>query len=124
MPALALPPTGPGSRPNSTKYTPAGDPPLLSCPYHNPILQLQATMNTLAGMQPMEKFLAASSSQHPVAFTEALQIGTAASAGCTCGSVLDAVVHGLAYDAMNLCNTIDTIQESSGDSVLADAVPP
>ncbi|RYN98366.1 hypothetical protein AA0120_g2454 [Alternaria tenuissima] len=67
-------------------HTTPNRPPGLSCSYHHSILQLKATPNTLANMDPMDRFLAAPSSHHPVAFTETFVVGTAVSDGCACVS--------------------------------------
>ncbi|KAF2438363.1 hypothetical protein P171DRAFT_159506 [Karstenula rhodostoma CBS 690.94] len=56
-----------------------------ACPYHIPIIDLNIHHTSKNEMSPMERFLSASYSEHPVALSEGLRVGTAASGGCTCG---------------------------------------
>ncbi|KAF9736906.1 hypothetical protein PMIN03_010772 [Paraphaeosphaeria minitans] len=55
------------------------------CPYHTPIVDLHSQRTSTSELSPMERFLSVSNSEPPVALSDGLRIGTAASGGCTCG---------------------------------------
>ncbi|KAF2646071.1 hypothetical protein P280DRAFT_464337 [Massarina eburnea CBS 473.64] len=82
-PSAQQPPSG---TPRCSQLVTHADPHRSSkCPYHTPILQLDPGKPLDAEMSPMERFLHISPAHQPLAILVDMRIGSAASAGCTCG---------------------------------------
>ncbi|ORY15310.1 hypothetical protein BCR34DRAFT_183673 [Clohesyomyces aquaticus] len=71
-----------------------------NCPFHSPILQLEALPQLYMGTSPLENFLGAPPAQQSALFIRPDNSESSFAKGCTCGRLHESIINELTYGAI------------------------